>query len=255
MRSVFRIKPEDKDINENSFTIQKKVEYNELYKAWFMILPKRRHIGFLVDTSSSMINTYKSVVEMGTEEFLENQRDLDGDIFFYGYTFSNTVSVLFNGVDLKSDGKLDEIKQKFFEIKVSGCTAFYDAIFQIFKDISHKSRPGDEVVICCMTDGLDNMSVKTPDIIKQFIQNKKKLGWTLALFGTVEAQIFNNVSDLGLTRDCIMEIGDTQEESRNAYRNLSCGLNRVRNGQDTCLSFTPLERNQSCSRNQNHQTL
>ena len=48
-----------------------------------------------------------------------------------------------------------------------------------------------------------------------------------------------------------MEIGQTQEESRNAYRNLSCGLNRVRNGEDNCLSFTPLERNQSCTRNQN----
>ena len=242
-RNVFREGLDSQDhLPDGQLTIMRTVKYQPKLSCWYLKRPKTTHIGFLVDTSGSMTGLYKNIVEKGIEEFLEKQKEVNNDIRFYGLTFSSSVTVHYDGENLK---QLNNIRETFYKITPSGGTAFYDSLLETIRRISDRYREGDEVIICSMTDGYDNSSIQNHSFIKSTISRKRKEDWVFVLFGTNDLDI-NTVSDnLGLDRDATLTIGKTEETTRNAYQSLTQSVNRMRSGEDAKLSFTPLERNKS----------
>ena len=200
------------------------------YNSWYLVTKETNHVGFLVDNSGSMHSTYNNVVEQGIEQFLKEEMSRDDILKFYGYTFSDTPNKLFDGVNLKGDNDLEKVKDKFYSVKCNGCTALYDAISEILKSIDKKCYPGDSVVVCCMTDGLDNRSVLGSSTVKKIIKHSRKKGWIICMIGTTESKIYDQIEVLGLSDTSVMEIGRSQCDSQKAYRNLSVGLTQFRNG-------------------------
>lgn len=228
------------EVNPNPNRISKMVYYDETNRAWYLKVPKTSHIGFVVDTSGSMYNLYKNVVEQGIENFLEDQKALDNPTLLYGLTFSNKVKVLFNGVDLKKE---DKIRDTFYSIIPGGSTAYRDAFKKVIRLIESRQSPGDEVVICCMTDGMDNASNTSVSELKQLISSKKEEGWIITLLGTEEANIDEMCDKIGIGYESGLQMGKTPETTINAYRSVSEGISRVRTGATPNLTFTSMERN------------
>ena len=239
-RSVWR---ETDNNRTTSITIMKSVIYNNDYKAWYLKRDIVTHLGFLVDTSGSMHNLYHKVVEKGIEELVEKQKELDHEVKFYGLTFANKVNTIFNGVNLKTE---PNIRDAFYSINPRGCTCYYDGFIEMIDIIDKEYQIGDEVIICAMTDGDDNASKKSPNTLKDMIIDRKKNGWIVVMFGTKEVDVENTCAIIGLERDECLEIGTSDENSRNAYRSVSNGIDRVRAGTCKKMHFTPLERNMSC---------
>ena len=224
------------EVNNNNNRISKMVYYDETNRAWYLKVPKTSHIGFVVDTSGSMYTLYNNVVEQGIENFLEDQKALDNPTLLYGLTFSHEVKVLFNGVDLKKE---DKIRDTFYSIIPGGSTAYRDAFKKVIRLIESRQSPGDEVVICCMTDGMDNASNTSVSELKQLISSKKEEGWIITLLGTEEAMC----DKIGIGYESGLQMGKTPETTINAYRSVSEGISRVRTGATPNLTFTSMERN------------
>jgi len=208
------------------------------------ILTKTTHIGFLVDISASMVGIYRSIIEKGIDEFLQKQLLIENNIQFYGYAFNEYIYKIFPGINLKNN---PNVKDEFLKINPNGLTSLYDSMLEIIKNIEDKYKPDDEVIICVMTDGEDNSSKQSSTILKEVIKNCKNKNWIIILFGTIEANITSNSKLLGLSTDCIMEIGKSEYETTNAYRSLSQGIDRVRDGIDNNITFTSIERSFSNS--------
>lgn len=233
LRSVFR--------REKNNCIEIEVEFNTHYNSWYIKLEKTTHIGLLVDTSGSMYNTYNIIIEKCIEEFLEKQqKDVQNKALFYGITFSDTLNILYDGVDLKTQ---DDIREKFYSIKPQGMTAYYDAYVEMIQKIGKKSKIGDEVIICCMTDGQDNSSKFSKHYVKSLITSYKKKGWMFVMFGTKEANL--DEIDIGLNPNECLEIGRSIDETKSAYKSLNHNISSVRKGEVDNIEFSQLQRIQS----------
>jgi hypothetical protein len=156
LRSIFRedLNTDDTDtfILVDNYTINKNIIYSDINKAWYLDR-NTTHLGFLVDTSGSMYNIYNGLVESAIEEFIEEQLKIENNILFYGSTFSNKINQLYNSVNLRA---INDLRERFYSIKPSGSTAFFDAVIDMINNISEKINIGDEVVLCFVTDGEDN---------------------------------------------------------------------------------------------------
>ena len=240
-RSVFRHLFQD---GQTEFT--KTIENNSHYNSWYLTDTKNSHIGFLVDTSGSMTSIYKNVVEQGLEEFIEKQKELEHDVKFYGSTFSNELTHLYNGVDLKTD---TTIKQTFYNIIPSGSTAYYDAVMDMISAISKNYTINDEVVLCVVTDGGDNSSKRhTRQAMKNAILEKKNQGWNIIMIGANNFDTEQCSDNYGIGRGSSLDTGTSQESMRHAFRGVQNGIARVRTGENQNIEFSEIERNMSGNR-------
>ena len=153
--------------------IKKNVVLNKNYDAWYLDR-KTSHIGFLADISGSMSYSYMGLMEKAIEFFLIEQSQLDNETLLYAGTFANNFNILYEGVDLK---KIEDLQDKFYSQKTGGSTAYYDSITTLVKKIEEEFIPGDEVVICTVTDGQDNVSHDaTQYSVSELISKKEKEG-------------------------------------------------------------------------------
>ena len=249
-RHVFRTEVESNSLaivdknnlnTEDTFNIKMEVNYNDYYKAWYST-NKISHIGFNVDTSGSMYNIYNGLVERGIEHFLEEQKTINNDINFYGMTFSNLSIVHYNAINLKD--ALD-IREKFYSITPRGGTAWYDSIIKMISIISDNYIPGDEVVICSITDGEDNQSRSSKDDMNKLISEKKEMGWLITVIGAnnYDAESSGNKSCVG--RNSSLNAGTTEKEQVNAFRSVTESVRRVRTGESNDIIYTQFERTSS----------
>ena len=231
LRSIFREK--------FNTILEKKVIYNKKYKAWH-INREITQLGFCVDISSSMQSAYKGLIETGMEHFIEEQKTIDNKVLLYGYTFSSIINTLYKGDSLK---ELHTLKDDYLSYKPHGTTACYDAVIKMIDDIMNSYQYGNEVVVCIITDGMDNSSENTKSDMILKINECKKMGWHFIILGTNNFDVVynNNYAD----KNCCLNIGITLEEKRHAFRSVSDSLTRARSGQSTSVEFSTLERSQS----------
>lgn len=235
-RSVFR------EILNDSKIIKRKIEKNNYYNAWYLADQKTVRIGLLVDTSGSMSNIYNTVIEKALEEFIEKQKVSEHDVKFYGSTFSNSITNLYNNTNLKTE---NNIKEKFYNIFPSGLTAYYDSVKSIINNIDLNYNINDEVTLCIVTDGSDTCSSSTLFEMKQIIEDKKKIGWNIIMIGTNNYNAENVCEQQGVSRNSSMSIGNNENNIRETFRGISNGIQRVRDGRDTEVTFNDEERHLS----------
>jgi hypothetical protein len=199
------------------------------------------HIGFCVDKSSSMGNLYRTVVESGIETFLMKQiAEVPHPLRFYALTFSNSVDEMYNGVDLRAQ---TDIRNRFYSIVPNGSTAYYDAVLRCIEMIEAQYTDGDEVVICIMTDGQDNVSQNCNLFtLQQKIREKKALGWQIVMFGTDDIDVERMGAAQGIGQQSSLSVGRSVQEANRAFQNVCDGLRRVRMGDDAQITFTQSER-------------
>jgi len=236
-RSVFRT-----ILDDNQTSLSHNVEYNTYHNSWYLTANKTSHIGFLVDTSGSMGGRYQTVVEQGLEEFVEKQKEINHHVMFYGSTFSNELIKLFDGIDLKATDA-ESIKSSFYNITPSGSTAYYDAVMDMIQSIQQKCMPEDEVVICVVTDGGDNVSRhSTLQNMRDQILQKKQQGWNIIMIGMNNYNSGEVSEQYGIGRNATIDAGNSAENIRNTFTVVQQGISRVRTGQNTSVEFTQIER-------------
>ncbi len=234
-RSVFR-----HQLGRGEREVSKQVENNVRYNAWYLSEGKTSHIGFLVDTSGSMTSIYKNVVEQGLEEFIEQQKEIPHEVKFYGSTFSNVLTHLYRGVDLKTE---TTIREKYYSICPSGSTAYYDAVADMISSISSNYTINDEVVMVVVTDGADNTSRRhSLSSMRQLILDKKNQGWNIVMIGTNSLDTEQLSDNYGIGRGASLNTNASEEGMRQAFRGVSAGVSRCRNGESQGIVFTETER-------------
>lgn len=240
LRSIFRedLHNDDSFVLVDNYTIAKNVFYSDNNKAWYLDR-EITHLGFIVDTSGSMSNIYNNLIEMGIENFIEEQKTISNEVLFYGSTFCTTIQHLYNHQRLK---EITDLRDRFYSIQPSGCTACYDAVITMLDNISSKYSMGDEVVICIITDGADNSSYHSKKDMINKINSRKELGWNIVIMGANNFDVETVGEDYAIGRDCSLNVGLTREETTQAFRTVSNSISRVRNGIDKKIEFTETER-------------
>lgn len=225
------------------------VERHPRMGSWHLRQNRASHIGLLVDTSGSMSIDYRTVAEKALEEFVgrQTQEVESAHLRFYGSTFAAERRTLFDGVELKAQAHpsttVEEIKQAFYGVQPSGSTAYYDAVVSLIDDVCARCLPEDEVVLCVVTDGGDNVSRSaTLASMRTRIEQMKQRGWNIIMIG-VNGYDSEAVSDAyGIGRGASLSAGRTAENIRDTFANVSASVGRVRQGHDAAVAFTATER-------------
>ena len=246
LRSIFRedLSNDDSFVLVDNHTITKKICYNNNNKAWYLDR-EITHLGFVVDTSGSMSSIYHNLIEMGIENFIEEQKTISNKVLFYGSTFSTTIQTLYNQVPLK---EITDLRDGFYSITPSGCTACYDAVISMLDNINTQYSIGEEVVVCIITDGADNSSHYSKKQMIDKITKYKKRGWNIVIMGANNFDVETVGEDYSIGRDCSLNVGLTREETCQAFRSVSNSISRVRQGVNQNITFTDVERTSSNTR-------
>ena len=135
-------------------------------------------LGVLIDETGSMGPLSASVVT-GVNDYIEKQRSL---------TNARLTLVLFDGdrfdVRCRAQGTSVVLPLSMADYLPLGMTNLYDATANLIKLMEQQQRPGANVMISILTDGLENASKEyTRGTIKDLIERKKRDGWTFAYMG------------------------------------------------------------------------
>ena len=231
--SVFR-----EIINNDQNSITKYVFLEDNY---YYLYSQTTHIGLFVDKSTSMCSVYNKVITYADKYFLNEQKKSPDNLLFYGMAFSdkNDYNILFDSVDLKLQNNISE---NFLKIKPFGCTAFNDS-FNIFIElIESKIKLGDQVIICIISDGEDNSSKTSNEKIRNLILEKKNQKWNFVVLGVNKYNVSKFSINYKFSNSQLLNIGPSDNETINAFNSVNSSIKKIRNGSNTCIEFTDLDR-------------
>lgn len=165
----------------------------------FIMRKDLAEVVLIVDRSQSMYRTKKSA-EDGANEFIDSQKDEEGNCKFTLIDFNHDVNYVNKRVDVNEVSK--------YKLQPRGMTALYDAIGTAVTDLKNryvktrkKDRPG-LVSFTIITDGLENRSYRfTKNQISCLIKEcESKYGWKFNYLGS--NQIAEDVAkDLGINEE------------------------------------------------------
>ena len=231
--SVFR-----EIINKDLNSITKYVFLEDNY---YYLYSQTTHIGLFVDKSTSMCSVYNKVITYADKYFLNEQKKSPDNLLFYGMTFSdkNDYNILFDSVDLKLQNNISE---NFLKIKPYGCTAFNDSLNIFIELIESKIKLGDQVIICIISDGEDNSSKTSNDKIRNLILEKKNQKWNFVVLGVNKYNVSKFSINYKFSNSQLLNIGASDNETINAFNSVNSSIKKIRNGSNTCIEFTDLDR-------------
>ena len=146
---------------------------------------KNTHLAFILDESGSM-ESIKNDAIGGYNQYLTEQKDVEGNASVTLVTFNNTVTFRTNSEPIANVKALTGRSYK-----PKGSTALYDAIGKTINSLGLKfasmvesERPGT-VIIAILTDGEENSSVEfTKQQIADMIQHQStKYNWKFIYLG------------------------------------------------------------------------
>lgn len=138
----------------------------------------------ILDQSGSMYGKEADTVE-SYNRMLGEQKEKEGEAFITTALFSDQCRILGSHIPLAQAAELTE-REYFAE----GNTALFDAIGQVFGEVSKKlQKEGEDaeerVLVFIITDGLENASTEYgPEKIRELIEEKQQRGWEILFFGT-----------------------------------------------------------------------
>ena len=132
----------------------------------------------ILDRSGSMSSVIDDAIG-GFNEFLKNQKKLDGEATMTVALFDDRYELLYNNVDLQKVKKITRA-----EWSPRGMTALYDAIGKTINNVDSeikkvkKSKRPDKIMVIIATDGYENYSKEySHSDIKNLIKKKEKEDW------------------------------------------------------------------------------
>jgi uncharacterized protein YegL len=141
-------------------------------------------IAVVLDRSGSMYKLVEDTIG-GYNEFLAEQKEVDGEANLTLVLFDDQYEVLHDGYDLRLAPELT--KKQYF---TRGWTALYDAFGKTINNMAARiakmpddKRP-DKVIVVVTTDGEENSSREySSDQVKSLVEEKEKEGWEFMFFG------------------------------------------------------------------------
>lgn len=179
------------------------------------------YIGCVLDRSGSMREAGKiEEARNGFNNFIEEQRKLEGKADIKVTIFDNQIQTLYQG-NINSSPVLN-----VSNFSPGGMTAYYDALGKTIDDIGNslrnmreQDRPG-KVLILVITDGLENSSKEySAERIKEMIDTQRnKYSWEFVFMGADEQSI-KDANDFGII-NTVMYSNDAFG-TRSAYETMS----------------------------------
>ncbi len=183
----------------------------------------------VVDRSGSMGNLTDDVIG-GINQFIRDQRELDGDANFTLILFDNDIDIVHNGVDINKVPLLDRNSYR-----VRGSTAMNDGIAVGINIIGAKlhgmneeDRPG-KVLFAIMTDGHENASREfTTENIKDMIDHQtEKYAWEF-IFMAANIDVDRAADAIGVRSANRYAFGANSDGVTMAYSTLSNATSQYR---------------------------
>lgn len=192
-------------------------------------------ITVLLDKSTSMSDCIEQTLS-GLNEYIEDQKKVDGKCTLSLFTFDTNYHCLFNGVDIQ-DVKPVTIDQ----CQPSGCTALMDSLGKSIDDagqrlavMKEEDRPS-QILVVILTDGEENSSKEyTSDKIKQMITTQQNdFAWNFVFLGA-DFDAFKTAHLFGVSADNVHNYDKAQ--TRKTFSNLSSTTRSYRTSKDVTLS-------------------
>lgn len=123
-------------------------------------------LGLVIDDSTSMAGSKEKVIT-GVNEFIDEQKKIEGDAELTLVKFSGDVNTIYSKVNLKKI-------ESFNQYEPRGMTALNDGIGHIISIMDGYKR----AIIAIMTDGAENASKEfSTSAINDLIKKKEAEGW------------------------------------------------------------------------------
>lgn len=184
------------------------------------------HIAILVDRSGSMSSIRKDM-EGGIENFLKEQKEIDGECTVSLAYFDNIYSVEFG---IKPIREVNEIA-----IEPRGMTALLDSMCRFIKDVGStlnelaEDEKPDRVLFITITDGEENASIEyTNEMLKDMIkEQEEKYKWNFTYIGANQDSFdtssrfggrMDNSLNYTATGDGILKMSSTLSDATKRYR-------------------------------------
>ena len=200
---------------------------------------KTSHVVFILDESSSMMSVREQTIQ-GYNEFLDSNRDnakknnIETFVSLYKFNGYDVNRVMYH----QNIQEVEPITNSTYN--PSGMTNLVDAIGGVMCDVNKtlaetKKKHRDSVVICVLTDGMENASktFKNSDIA-QMVKKAEKAGWSFTFIGA-DIDAFGVSGSLGFRQDNTLQFDkkNVGETFRSAARYSNDMKNLVASGYDS----------------------
>jgi len=178
----------------------------------------------IIDKSGSMSSLQSRTIE-GYNEFLNEQKQLDGDANFSLVLFSSPgkEEIVFDSVDIQ---EISELTTENY--RPGGATALYDCIGKTIKALKKRiknldkdERP-EKVLFVIITDGEENSSrtFGKDEVFKMINKREEKNDWSFIYLGANQ-DAFGEGSKMGVKRGKTLDYAATDAGMNFAYANIS----------------------------------
>ena len=196
-------------------------------------------ITMILDSSGSMETLTEQVIT-SYNDFLEEQKTVDGEATVSLVQFNHVYSPVYEGVDLHSADHLNSDNYK-----AGGNTALFDAIGRTIAETRERITPGTaDVVFVITTDGLENSSLEYSGTqIKEMIAEcESQYGWHF-MYLAASTDAFNQHTTLGIAGASCYQLAPTTEGWKDSQQLMSKQLMEFRiSGQQSDLEFKDADR-------------
>jgi len=187
-------------------------------------------IAIVLDESSSMGRVASDTVG-GLNQFITEQKNLQGEVSFTLNKFSDSVRSLFDFVNINTIPTLEYQKHYY----PNGNTALYDAINETIDSIGRKlsqmnewDRPS-KVIVAILTDGEENMSrTATAKTIAEKIRHQEEVyNWEFVFLGANQDAILS-AQRIGIAKGSSMTYAGSSAGTKSAIDTLGKSVTRSR---------------------------
>ena len=161
-------------------------------------------------------------------------------------TFEQEKEVMLDDINLTADLDFSEM---FSKIKIGGMTKLYDTVKYAIEIGEHIENECAFTNLIIVTDGMDTCSTKWNVNLHGKTKMNEKLdekkncsnSWNIVWIGLNSHNIESQ--NYGGGNNGIMNVGN--QNMQQAFRSISCAINRTRTGEDSNVNFSSEERNAS----------
>jgi hypothetical protein len=198
-------------------------------------------ITLILDRSGSMGKLTEQVIS-SYNDFLDDQKTVDGDAVVTLIQFDDKYEPNYEGVDIQQAG---ELTTNSYEPR--GSTALFDAIGRAITEAKSRiEKDSADVVFVITTDGLENASIEfSGEQIKSMIADCEcTLGWHF-MYLAANQDAFMQHKEMGISALMCLEVTDTPEGWENSQAILSRNLKEFRGDRKIeSLVFSDADRKQ-----------
>jgi len=182
----------------------------------------------ILDRSGSMGSIIDDAIG-GFNEFLQNQKKLDGEATMTVALFDDRYDLLYNNVDLQKVKKITRA-----EWSPRGTTALYDAIGKTINTVDgdikglKKSKRPDKIMVVIATDGYENASREyNSKDIQKLIKKKEKDDWIFTYIGA-DQDAFDVGTSFGVKGGNTLSYTNTSHGNAVMYDSLNMAATKLR---------------------------